>query len=112
MRVMFNAVLLLVATQTLNLPAVAAEPLTMPASASATLEAASEAPKNNDLTVDITKICAIPAYPVAARRYGMQGKTVLKLKIDETGKINAFQLAGSSGWKILDLTVMRAIIGC
>ena len=118
MRVLLNAVVLLVFTQTLSLPAVADEPLTVPASAAsvasvaATPEPASEPPKKNDLKIDITKVCVIPGYPDAARRFGMQGKTIVKLMIDETGKINAFELARSSGWKLLDLTVMRAIVGC
>lgn len=127
MRVLLNAVLLLVFTQTLSLPAAADEPLTVPASAAsvpsaasvasvasvaATSEPASEPPKKNDLKFDISKACAVPGYPDAARRFGMQGTTILKLKIDETGKINAFELARSSGWRFLDLTVMRAIVGC
>lgn len=109
MRVLFSAVLSLVFIQTQCLAVAADEPVTLPVSVSA---AASEAPKKNDLKIDIGKACVIPTYPDAARRFGLQGNTVLKLMIDDTGKISAFQLDRSSGWKILDLTVMRAIIGC
>lgn len=88
-------------------------PVTAPTSASATsAEADFAAPKINNLKLDIATACAIPKYPEAALRYGMQGDTVLKLMIDESGKIKAFQLVRSSGWKMLDLTVMNAIIGC
>lgn len=115
MRVFLNAVLLLVFTQTVILPVAAEDLVTRPATAApvpAARELASELPKKNDINIDITKVCVVPGYPDAARRFGMQGKTILKLKIDETGKINAFELARSSGWKMLDLTVMRAIVGC
>ena len=95
--------------------AVPAEPVAVsaPVAASATnVNADSVTPKINDMKIDIATACAIPTYPEAALRYGMQGDTVLKLMIDESGKIKAFQLVRSSGWKMLDLTVMNAIIGC
>jgi TonB family protein len=76
------------------------------------VNADSVTPKINDMKIDIATACAIPTYPEAALRYGMQGDTMLKLMIDESGKIKAFQLVRSSGWKMLDLTVMNAIIGC
>ena len=60
----------------------------------------------------IKKTCAIPDYPEAARRFGLYGDTVLKLMIDNTGKIDAFELLKSSGWKLLDITVMQAITNC
>lgn len=113
MRVPLSTVLLLAFTQTLTLPAAAEELATIPASASASAAIdATELPRKNDLKIDIGEACTVPGYPDAARRFGMQGKTVLKLMIDDTGKIASFQLAGSSGWKMLDLTVMQAIIGC
>ncbi len=56
--------------------------------------------------------CAIPGYPDAARRVAIQGKTIIKLIINNTGKIRDFQLERSSGWKLLDPTVMKAIVGC
>jgi len=121
MRQFSRAVLLWMLLQTLMSPAaiardaVPAEPVAVSASgaASATnVNADSVTPKINDMKIDIATACAIPTYPEAALRYGMQGDTVLKLMIDESGKIKAFQLVRSSGWKMLDLTVMNAIIGC
>lgn len=121
MRQFSGAVLLWMLLQTLMSPAaiardaVPAEPVAVsaPVAASATsVNADSVTPKINDMKIDIATACAIPTYPDAALRYGMQGDTVLKLMIDESGKIKAFQLVRSSGWKILDLTVMNAIIGC
>jgi TonB family protein len=121
MRQFSGAVLLWMLLQTLMSPAaiardaVPAEPVAVSASvaASATnVNADSVTPKINDMKIDIATACAIPTYPEAALRYGMQGDTVLKLMIDESGKIKAFQLVRSSGWKMLDLTVMNAIIGC
>ncbi len=121
MRQFSGAVLLWMLLQTLMSPAaiardaIPAEPVAVsaPVAASATsIIADSVTPKINDMKIDIATACAIPTYPEAALRYGMQGDTVLKLMIDEGGKIKAFQLVRSSGWKMLDLTVMNAIIGC
>lgn len=121
MRQFSGAVLLWMLLQTLMSPAaiardaVPAEPVAVSASGAASVtnvNADSVTPKINDMKIDIATACAIPTYPEAALRYGMQGDTVLKLMIDESGKIKAFQLVRSSGWKMLDLTVMNAIIGC
>ncbi|MFZ6749827.1 TonB family protein [Undibacterium sp. Ren11W] len=112
MRVLLNAVLLLLFTQTLNLPAAAQSSLTVPPSITPSEAVATELPKKNDLKIDPAKDCSIPAYPDSARRFGMQGDTILNLMIDDSGKINAFQLIKSSGWKFLDQMVMHAIIGC
>lgn len=121
MRQFSGAVLLWMLLQTLMSPGAIARDaesvkpgvVSAPVAASATsVEADSVTPKINHLKIDIATACAIPTYPEAALRYGMQGDTVLKLMIDESGKIKAFQLVRSSGWKMLDLTVMNAIIGC
>jgi TonB family protein len=109
MQFLLNAALILAFTQTLSLSALAQGAI---ASTAPALAAASDPPKMNNLKVDLGKDCAIPAYPDAAIRFGMQGSTVLNLMIDDSGKINAFQLIRSSGWKFLDHTVMQAIIGC
>ena len=121
MRSLISAVSLLVLNSILFLPAAAEQPVVTDqtsvaasaATASAAVVDASEPPKKNDIKViEIDKVCAIPAYPKPALRIGMQGKTILNLMIDDAGKISAFQLEKSSGWKLLDVTVMEAIIGC
>lgn len=102
MRAVLRVVLLLAFTQILCLPVAADEPVPL----------TPVPPSKDDLKIDITKVCKVPEYPREAVRFGMQGKTVLKLSIDETGKISAFQLLRSSGWKMLDIMVMQAISGC
>jgi len=103
MPALFRFVLLIVLLQTLSYPVAAEEPVTLNAStapsALSVSESVAEAPKKNTLQIDITKVCAIPKYPDAARRFGMHGKTILKLMIDDAGKISAFELLRSSGWK-------------
>ena len=69
-------------------------------------------PKRNDVVFDISKACTVPPYPDPATRFGLHGDTILKLMIDKNGKIDAFELLKSSGWKMLDMTVMQAIVGC
>ncbi|MFZ6850117.1 TonB family protein [Undibacterium sp. RuRC25W] len=71
-----------------------------------------DSPKKNDVTFDIKKTCAVPDYPEPAKRFGLHGDTILKLMIDKNGKIDSFELLRSSGWKMLDMTVMHAIVGC
>ena len=71
-----------------------------------------DAPKVNNIKFDIKKTCSVPNYPDAALRFGLHGDTLLKLNIDNAGKIDSFELLGSSGWKLLDMTIMQAIIGC
>ncbi len=121
MRSLISAVSLLVLNSILCLPAAAEQPVvpdqTSVAASAAIASAASadvsEPPKNNNIKViEIHKVCAIPTYPKPALRIGMQGNLILNLMIDNAGKISAFQLEKSSGWKLLDVTVMEAIIGC
>ncbi|MFZ6688224.1 TonB family protein [Undibacterium sp. SXout11W] len=69
-------------------------------------------PKKNDVTFDITQACNVPPYPKPAIPFGLHGDTTLKLMIDKNGKIDAFELLQSSGWKMLDMTAMKAIAGC
>jgi TonB family protein len=108
------AAMSLLIAQTASLPAAAQEAVSTSASAaaeSAIVTPAKQAQKN-DLKIDIGQTCKVPAYPKTAKSYGMQGKTILKLKIDENGKIAAFNLLRSSGWRLLDMTVMQAIVEC
>ena len=133
LRVLFNTVVSLTIIQSAALSAIAQEPpspriTTSPitaasvassvsAASSNTLDTpatniASDQPKKNDVTFDISKTCAVPSYPKIGTRYGLHGDTILKLKIDNTGKIDSFELLRSSGWKALDMLVMQAIVGC
>ena len=74
--------------------------------------AGADLPKKNDVVFDISKACTVPPYPQPAIRFGLHGDTILKLMIDKNGKIDAFELLKSSGWKMLDMTVMQVIVGC
>ena len=50
-----------------------------------------------------------PEYPVISRRLGEQGKVVLRVELDETGKIIFARLLQSSGFKRLDEAGMAAV---
>lgn len=65
-----------------------------------------------DFSMDMEAICKLPEYPAAAVRRGIEGDTKLKLHIDEHGKIAAFDLLQSAGWKILDMSIMNHLSGC
>lgn len=67
---------------------------------------------NFDFPMDMKAICKLPEYPAAAVRRGIEGDTKLTLHIDEHGKIAAFDLLQSAGWKILDMSIMNHLSGC
>ncbi|WP_240939422.1 energy transducer TonB [Diaphorobacter sp. HDW4A] len=50
-----------------------------------------------------------PAYPVVARRIGMQGKVVIRVTVDATGKGSDTQVIQSSGHSLLDQTALETV---
>lgn len=56
--------------------------------------------------------CTTPEWPNEARRYEIEGITVLNFGIDAAGNIEDARVQQSSGWQLLDLAAMRSLIKC
>jgi TonB family protein len=56
--------------------------------------------------------CAGPEYPLEARRYELEGITTLRYRLAPDGRVLDAQVAGSSGWKLLDDAAIRTIQAC
>ncbi|QYF93713.1 energy transducer TonB [Massilia sp. PAMC28688] len=56
--------------------------------------------------------CTTPQWPNEARRYEVDGVTVLNFQIDEAGNIADATVARSSGWRLLDEAAMRSLVKC
>ncbi|MBF0460297.1 MAG: energy transducer TonB [Magnetococcales bacterium] len=52
---------------------------------------------------------AAPVYPIAARRAGREGRTVLRVRVATTGECDAVQIVASSGTPSLDEAAMAAV---
>ncbi|SCY69341.1 outer membrane transport energization protein TonB [Nitrosospira sp. Nl5] len=50
-----------------------------------------------------------PAYPALSRRLGEEGKLVLRVELDESGRVKVAQVVDSSGFKRLDEAAMVAV---
>lgn len=50
-----------------------------------------------------------PRYPLESRRAGEQGKTVLAVLVDRTGRIQAIEVRQSSGYRRLDDAAIEAV---
>lgn len=50
-----------------------------------------------------------PAYPALSRRLGEEGKLVLRVELDENGRVHIAQVVNSSGFKRLDEAAMVAV---
>lgn len=50
-----------------------------------------------------------PSYPAISRRLGEEGKVVLRVELDEEGRISTARVASSSGYGRLDETALAAI---
>lgn len=50
-----------------------------------------------------------PDYPASSRRLGEQGRVVLRVELDETGRITSVRVAESSGHKRLDEAGLAAV---
>lgn len=56
--------------------------------------------------------CTTPEWPNEARRYEIDGITVLNFGIDAEGNIEDARIEHSSGWQLLDAAALRSLIKC
>jgi TonB family protein len=56
--------------------------------------------------------CTAPAWPLEARRYEIEGVTLLHFRIGEDGIINSATVAGTSSWKMLDDAALASVQKC
>lgn len=64
------------------------------------------------LTSDLALVCPVrapPPYPPVSRRLGETGKVVLRVELDETGRVSAAHLIRSSGHARLDAAALAAV---
>ncbi|MFD2367115.1 energy transducer TonB [Pseudoduganella sp. GCM10020061] len=69
-------------------------------------------PMQGELAGGIPRNCAGPAYPAEARRYELEGKTVIELLIGEDGRVHDKRVLASSGWALLDDATLGAMSAC
>lgn len=67
-------------------------------------------PKNPPVVADELRPLASPApvYPGRARRLGFEGKVLLRVRIDDAGRVMAAKVAESSGFAELDAAAVKA----
>ena len=61
---------------------------------------------------DLALVCPVrtpPPYPELSRRLGETGKVVLRVELDETGRVSTAQVIASSGYKRLDAAALAAV---
>ncbi len=63
---------------------------------------------SSELSVACPELNA-PAYPPLSRRLGEEGKLVLRVELDENGRVNVAHVVNSSGFKRLDEAAMVAV---
>ncbi|KIO49821.1 energy transducer TonB [Nitrosospira sp. NpAV] len=63
---------------------------------------------SSELSVTCPELNA-PAYPALSRRLGEEGKLVLRVELDENGRISVAQIINSSGFKRLDEAALVAV---
>jgi protein TonB len=56
--------------------------------------------------------CAQPQWPAEARRYEIEGATIIQFEIAKDGKVLHPAVMRGSGWKILDDAALRSIAQC
>lgn len=63
---------------------------------------------SSELSVSCPKLTA-PAYPAISRRMGEEGKLVLRVELDENGRIDDAKVINSSGYERLDEAALAAV---
>jgi protein TonB len=58
------------------------------------------------------KSCTTPAWPNEARRYEVEGITLLHFQIDAQGNIQGAEVAKSSSWTMLDDAALQSLVKC
>lgn len=56
--------------------------------------------------------CTTPAWPAEARRYEVEGITVIHFRIGEDGAVVNAEVAASSGWALLDQAALQSLVKC
>lgn len=56
--------------------------------------------------------CTTPEWPREARRYEVEGITVLHFQIGEDGAIEGAKVAKTSSWKLLDDAALQSLVKC
>ena len=56
--------------------------------------------------------CTTPQWPAEARRYEIEGVTLVHFRIGGDGAVLDAKVAGTSSWKLLDEAALRAIVKC
>ena len=56
--------------------------------------------------------CTTPEWPAEARRYEVEGITLLHFHINADGGIEDAQVAGSSSWSMLDDAALASLVKC
>ena len=63
---------------------------------------------SSELSVSCPKLTA-PTYPAISRRMGEEGKLVLRVELDESGRIDDAKVINSSGYERLDEAALAAV---
>lgn len=63
---------------------------------------------SSELSVSCPKLTA-PTYPAISRRMGEEGKLVLRVELDESGRIDDAKVVDSSGYERLDTAALTAV---
>jgi TonB family protein len=87
-----------------------AEPFTTAAAppATATTGILPESPQI-DIARPLYKQNTSPRYPLRARRMGYEGLVMLKVLVDESGRVNELEVLQSSGYAILDKAALSSV---
>ncbi len=56
--------------------------------------------------------CTTPEWPPEARRYEVEGITVVHFQIAESGAVEDAKVATSSSWRLLDEAALRSLVQC
>lgn len=63
---------------------------------------------SSELSLTCPKLSA-PSYPQLSRQRGEEGKVMLRVELDETGRVSLAQVINSSGYKHLDEAALSAV---
>lgn len=101
-------------------PTEATEPLPQAATETVSSESGMPGPLHSSppaaepvsLASDLALSCPVrtpPPYPALSRRLGETGKVVLRVELDEAGRVSAAQVTASSGYARLDAAALAAV---
>lgn len=90
-------------------PQLPSEPM-KPTAAPASQPPAGPVTLSTELSVSCPKLTP-PAYPAISRRMGEEGKLVLRVELDERGRIDDAKVINSSGYERLDTAALTAVKG-